>query len=221
MNQIWLNREMGSGEVKALVDIFQKMEGVANCGPLPSGWRATATGRKIYYVMKAVGFQQWGEVPDLERNKLRRLYLQIEAGAYQQAAGENKLGRLSQVEMAWLGDAWHKMDVRVICLLCGTTESERGRFEERYTSNEAQAIYWASLGAVNKWPAPSGTSSHSIGTAFEAAYMDEAFRIKYLLTVFGVTVRDGQYFMKTVVPEEPSAAKRLSRRTGSTLNFTT
>ena len=91
--------------------------------------------------------------------------------------------------LSWFGDGEHKLDVRAAALILGIKEKERGGFEQQYTSNLAQAEYWASLPLDLRFDQPTGTSLHSIGTAFEAAYMANEFRVTYLDVKFGPDIR--------------------------------
>lgn len=81
--------------------------------------------------------------------------------------------------LAWINDAVHALDVKLAINFRRISGVERGQVLESYTSNKSMAEYWNGLDDTSHLAQPSGTSEHSIGTAFECNYSGE-FRLAYL-----------------------------------------
>jgi len=102
-------------------------------------------------------------------------------------------GWSNQRKKAWVRDTVLRYDVQVRIAASKIPTVEWNRVMEEYTSGEAQVRYWNSLEDKTDLPVPSGTSVHSISTAFECSY-EGSFRIAYLQFVeTGISVRSREF----------------------------
>lgn len=84
---------------------------------------------------------------------------------------------------AWIGDAIHKLDIRMAALIRGIPDIGKSNFENSYTDAVSQAKYMKEFES-NSVP-NINMSDHSISTMFEARYHTE-FRRSYLSRKFGL-----------------------------------
>jgi len=84
--------------------------------------------------------------------------------------------------LAWVGDTLLKVDVQVGLLLCHVPGERLDQCMQSLISNANLARYWSGLGSYDGLDMPSGTSEHSLATAFEANYFGE-FRSQFLRSV--------------------------------------
>jgi len=80
---------------------------------------------------------------------------------------------------AWLNDTVLRYDVQIRLVASDIPPSRWNKVLDSLVSGEAQAAYWASVVDRSDLPVPSGTSAHSVSTAFECSYTGE-FRQKFL-----------------------------------------
>lgn len=93
-------------------------------------------------------------------------------------------GKWKQIEKdAWIGDTVHRLDVQLGLIMCGVSDGMLGGEMSELVSSMQQAKYWHSLNDTTNLAQPSGSSDHSVATAFECNYKG-TFRTRYLRTVF-------------------------------------
>lgn len=91
---------------------------------------------------------------------------------------------------AWLGDSWHRTDVRLF-ILCqpDIPHSRRTIIQDELIDAPSQASFYRSY---NGPKVPSrGSSDHSVSSAFEASYEGQ-FRQDYISTVLAVRFPNGK-----------------------------
>jgi len=84
---------------------------------------------------------------------------------------------------SWIGDANHKVDIRLAVLMQGLPHNRLQIESDKYCTNKAQAAYWLTIDTGSLAFQPVGSSDHALGTAFEANYTG-AFRRRYLQSKF-------------------------------------
>lgn len=147
---------------------------------LPGSWQGTPSGKVLLDIMAAKGWPSFRQLSVEDKNKLREVFRALEAGELRCVASKTN----ERDKRALIGDALHKLDLRLILVAKGLEGPEKLRFETWYGSNEHQAEYLSKFLAVQKPTSKSGI--HNAGSEFESRYVAEGgFRPTYLLKEFG------------------------------------
>lgn len=177
----------------------------------PPAWRRTDAGRFVYAVMAHLGRPNWEAVSHGERNQFRALYslqsfelvpeapppaviepvVQLEPSPIAPTCSDMRdnvtvvpaLLAAPPIVRAFLGDALHKWDIRLVSFSMGLRGAELSAWHSYHGSNAHQAAY---LCDVEDLVYPSTRSEiKALGDRFESQYLEVDFRHTYLSMTFG------------------------------------
>lgn len=158
-------------------------------GAFPGSWRGMSEGAVVLELLALRSWSSWSAVPADHKNALRSIFHMLKSGELKVVSGKTS----DRDKRALIGDALHKLDLRIVLVAKGLEGPDKMQWETWYGSNDHQAEYLSKLMNLPKPTTKLGI--HNAGSEFESRYATEKdFRTVYLGSTFGSDLANAAVF---------------------------